>query len=313
MPDVNALNEAVAANYLLVDLRIRSWSGKSTDRTASQEVLGTHQARSDGGSFVKNLLAGARDEMKLVHSLGAALRNFVHNRTLPWSSAGDDGRHTGERLLASSQAMVFLTELNGLKKDYDTAVLALQAVWPERVKAAMVNLGTLANADDYPNEADIPSLFSVAVDIRPVPAVSDYARLNVPAALADALGARSAAQAQVQVRNALDDMQGRFVEELTRIHTQLGKHGTGEKTRLYGSLITNMQGLVQIARNMNLNNSPRLSELADKIDAQLLACPIEAYKDDPLRAAAASRAAKELLEEVQLPEVWEYAESPGST
>lgn len=305
MQDATALNEAMAANYLLVDLKLRSWSGKSTDRDASKEVLASKMAAADGGAFVKNLLVGAKQELKEVHTLGAALRSFVYNRTLPWSSAADDGARKGERLLASSQAMVFLTELNDLKRDYDRAVLALQAVWPQRVAEAMVHLGGLANAADYPDAVSIPSLFSVSVDIRPVPALSDFSRLNVPAALADALGARSASQAQIQVGNALKDMQDRFIDELTRISTQLGKHGEGEKTRLYSTLITNMQGLVQMARNMNLNQSPRLDELADKIEAQLLAHPIEVYKDDPFKAKAAANVAKTLLAEVSLPEVWQ--------
>ena len=304
MADATALNEAMAANYLLVDLKLRSWSGKSTDRGASKEVLANKHAVDDGGAFVKNLLAGAKQELKEVHTLGNALRSFVYSRTLAWSSTSDDGARRGERLLASSTAMDFLVELNDLKKQYDKSVLALQVVWPQRCAEAMRNLGGLANADDYPDASTLPALFSVSVDLRPVPALSDFTRLNVPAELANALGQRSASQAQIQVSNALREMQERFTEELERIGAQMAKHGNGEKTRLYSTLITNMQGLVSMARNMNLNQNPKLAELADKIEARLLSMPIESYRDDPLKAKAAAAEAQALLGEVQLPDVW---------
>ena len=305
MTDATALNEAMAANYLLVDLKLRSWSGKSTDRSASKEVLANKHAVDDGGAFVKNLLAGAKQELKEVHTLGNALRSFVYARTLAWSSTSDDGARRGERLLASSAAIDFLVDLNDLKKEYDKSVLALQAVWPQRCLEAQRNLGGLANPDDYPDASTLPGLFSVSVDMRPVPALSDFSRLNVPAELANALGQRSAQQAQIQVANALKEMQERFTEELERIGAQMTKHGNGEKTRLYSTLITNMQGLVSMARNMNLNQNPKLAELADKIEARLLSMPIEAYRDDPLKAKKAAAEAQALLGEVQLPDVWQ--------
>jgi hypothetical protein len=298
MSDPTEINEALASNYMLVDLRLRSWSGKRTDRKASDELLTSKKATKDGGSFVTNLMASAGAELKEVHTLGNALRSFVYARTLPWSTNGDDAAQRGERLLAAAKAMEFLVELNGLKKEYDRAVLALAGIWPQRMAEAMHNLGELADPSAYPDAAQLPGLFSVSVDLRPVPAVSDFSRLNVPAQLADALGARSAQAAEVQVANALKDMQGRFIEELERIGKQLSKHSNGEKTRLYGSLITNMQGLVDMARNMNLNQNPKLTELADRIEAKLLAHPIDVYRDDPLRAGDVAREAAAIATEV---------------
>lgn len=305
MSTAQELNDALASNYLLVDLRLRSWAGKTTDRGASKDVLANNHATSDGGAFVKNLLAGAKQELKEVHTLGNALRSFVYSRTLSWSSSSDDGARRGERLLNSAEAMAFLVELNGLKKEYDGAVLGLQSVWPQRVAEAMRNLGTLANAADYPDAGSLPSMFSVSVDMRPVPAISDFNRLNVPAALASALGQRSSDQAQIQVANALKEMQERFIEELGRVATQMAKHGNGEKTRLYESLITNMQGLVKMARSMNLNNNPKLAELADKIEQKLLQHPVEVYRNNPLKAAAVATEAQHLATEAAMEDIWQ--------
>lgn len=298
------LNDALSSNYMLCDLQIRSWSGKATDKEATADVIASKQASKDAGAFMKNLMASAGTELKAVHQQGASLRHFVYSKTLPWCSNGE-GVKRGARLLASSQAMDFLQEFKGFKKQYDESVKALVAVWDLRVGQAMQNLGQLAKASDYPSAVDIPKMFAVTIDMDVIPAMTDFQRLNVPAALASALGNRHAAVAHQQVQNAMNEMRDRMLSELERINVQMSKHAAGEKTRLYESLITNMQGLVQMAKNMNLTNNPRLTELAEKIEMKLLAHPVQVYKDDPTKAAVLADSARELATEAAMKEIWE--------
>lgn len=301
-PDQTELSEALAANFLLVDMQLRSWSGKSTDRKASTELITAKNAARDSGTFVKNLLASANAELKQVHTRGNAMRTFVYGNTLPWSAS--DGAKRGERLLATAKAIRFLGDLNSYKKEYDDAVLELVNVWPSRVNEAMSNLGALADRDDYPDAAELASLFSVAVDLKPIPAMGDFSRLNVPAELAAALGQRHAMAAQVQVTNAMNDLRDRFIEELQRIEKQMTKAAAGEKTRLYETLITNMQVLVDMAKHMNLTGNSKLDELAARIEAKVLARPISAYKDNVALAATLAQDAKDLAVEAMSEELW---------
>lgn len=297
------LNEALASNYLLVDLQIRSWSGKRTDKAASDELLTAKNATRDGGAFVKKLLASADAELKCVHQMAASLRHFVYAKTLPWTST-TEGVKRGERLIASTMAMGFLQDMKGQKKEYDDAVRALVAVWDLRVGQAIQNLGLLANSVDYPTATEIPDMFSVRIDMRPIPAYSDFTRLNIPVQLAQGLAERHAQTAQIQVANAMNEMRDRMLVELERINVQMTKHATGEKTRLYESLITNMQGLVQMARNMNLTNNPKLAELADRIEMKLLKHPVSVYKEDPGKAAVLAADAKTLAVDAAIEELW---------
>lgn len=297
------LNEALASNYLLCNLQIRSWSGKATDQDATREVIESKQAAKDSGAFTKNLMASAGVELKAVHQQGGNLRHFVYAKTLPWCANGE-GVQRGSRLLASSTAMDFLQEFKQHKKNYDEAVRALVAVWDLRVGQAMQNLGQLARASDYPSAVDIPKMFAVTIDMEPPHSMSDFSRLNVPAALATALGNRHIAVAQQQVSNAMNEMRDRILVELERINVQMSKKASGEKTRLYDSLITNMQGLVQMARNMNLTNNPKLTELAEKIERKLLAHPISEYKDNMVKAKVLADSARELAVEATLEEIW---------
>jgi hypothetical protein len=302
-PEQSELSEALASNFMLVDMQLRSWSGKATDRKASTELITSKNASSDSGTFVKNLLASANAELKAVHTRGNAMRTFVYGNTLPWSAS--DGAKRGERLLSTKKAIQFLQDLNTYKKDYDDAVLELVNVWPSRVTEAMSNLGALADQDDYPDANELATLFSVAVDLKPIPAMGDFSRLNVPAELAAALGQRHAMAAQVQVSNAMNDLRDRFIEELQRIEKQMSKAAAGEKTRLYETLITNMQVLVDMAKHMNLTGNSRLDELAARIEAKVLARPISAYKDNAPLANQLAQDAKELAVEAMQEEIWQ--------
>lgn len=301
--DAQALSDALAGNYMLVDLQLRSWSGKKTDRPAGDELIESKQAAKDSGTFVKNLLASAGQELKQVHKEGSALRGFVYARTLPWT-ASSDGARRGERLLASSEAFNFLRDLNERKKAYDAAVLLLRDVWDARVTEALANLKGLGNANDYPSTSEIPGLFSVTVDIKPVPAISDFSRLNVPSELAEALGNRHMAMAEQQVQNAMADLRERLIKELERMNVQLGKHGAGEKTRLFESLTTNLQGIVDLARHMNVSGNEKLKDLADRIEDKLLRHPVEAYKSDLAKSAAVADEARVLATEAAMEELW---------
>lgn len=303
MTDTKELNDALASNFLLCSLQIRSWTGRRTDKAASAEMIEAKGAHKESGAFVKNLLANAGAELKAVQQQGAALRHFLYARTLPWTS-NSEGVSRGDRLLASAQAMDFLQEFKGQKLEYDSAVKELVGVWDIRVGEAMKNLGMLSDAGDYPSKEELPKMFAVSIDIAPMPAMADFSRLNVPSALATALGNRHASSAQLQVQNAMNDMKDRMLGELERINTQMSKHANGEKTRLYESLITNMQGLVQLTRTMNLTNNPRLTELAERIEQKLLAHPVSVYKDNPSKAAVLASDARDLAVDAALEEIW---------
>lgn len=303
MSDANALNDSLAANYMLVDLQLRSWSGKSTDREVSSEVIANKGASRDSGKFVKNLFVGADHELRAVNQMGNTIRAFVYAKTLPWSN-NSDGAKRGERLIAATKSFEFLKELNEIKREYDSAVAALVSVYDQRITEAKSNLQGMANDSDYPDVGTVSDRFAVSVDLRPVPTLSDFTRVNVPSALAEALGQRHIQMAEAQVANAMSDLKQRLLEQLQRMATQLNKAADGTKTRLYDSLVTNLQDLVSLARTMNVHNNQDLASLADRIEMQLLQHPVDVYRLHPKKAADVATAAQSLAVEAALEEIW---------
>lgn len=304
MSDPRQLNDALAANYMLVDLQLKSWGSKKTDRIVSQETIASKGASASSGRFVKNLLAEADAEFLEVVHYQNQIRALVYSRTLPFS-ANTDGAKRGERLVSATKTFELMKEVNQIKHEHDKAVTRLQSVWDARVAEARVNLGQMAtDTSDYPSAAELPDKFAVSFDLRPVPAMADFTRVAVPSELSEALGNRLAEQNAIQASVALADLKERLLNELQRMAKQLAKTSKNEKTRLYDSLVTNMQDLVGLARTMNVYGNPGLTKLADDIELQLLKNPVEVYRNHPEQAAVVAQAAETLAVDAALDALW---------
>jgi hypothetical protein len=297
MTDSNQLNDALAANYMVVDLTLKSWTGNITDREASSEVITSKGAAQDSGKFVKYLFASADGELQAVRASARVIGSYVKQETSPWQGS--------YRLLAATKAIDFLTKLNGFKQDYDNTVAALANVWDVRVAQAIHNLGGLADANDYPDAAEVRALFGMTIDLLPVPSEKDFSRINLPANVVTALGQRHASALEKQMQTVHDDMKKNLLEGIQRMAKQLGMRGAGEKTRLHDTMVSNLQAQVAMLRTMNASGSPELAALADKIEQQLLATPMEAFRNSPAKAAEVAEAAKNLAIEAALEDVWQ--------
>ncbi len=295
--------DALACNYMLVRLHLRAWSGTRTDQEASAEIIASKGAASDSGKFRKKLLASADRELQDVHNAAAALRNFVRSRTLPWSVVAE-GKQTSERLIATVDSMAFIRDVANVKREYDSAVVRLQAVWDQRVSEAVSNLAGLARQEDYPSASEIAGFFGATVEIKPLPMVSDFSRLSVPAALAESLGRRFATQAETQVKGAMSDLRDRLVDSLANVAKILDKKAVGEKTRITDALLENVTEVVQVAKSMNLTNSEKLDETLARIQNTILSVPVEQLRTSQEAAKTTAAAAKTLLSDLQLDDVF---------
>lgn len=303
MSDTSQLNELLTANYLLVDIEVRSWSATTTDKDATAEVITNHNAAKDSGEFKKHLMAGADAELNQVNKRAQAIRQFVYANTLPWSG-NVTGSKRGPRLLPATKSIDFLKELNVVKQEYDTAVAALAGVFDQRKAQAMANLNTLAKLGDYPDAANIKDLFGVSVDLLPVPSQSDFGRINVPVALASALGERHAAAAQTHVEVAMNELKGRLLKCVSTMATVLGKAGAGEKTRLFDSLTSNLKNMIDLMRSMNVTGNPEINALADRIEQELLAQPVEVFRNDKTKAAEVAVKAINIAQAAAVEDIW---------
>ncbi len=298
------INEALAANFLCVDISLRAYSGKSIDREVSEEIIHNKGAIRGSGKFVKDLFAGADAEIKEVNSLGNAVRSIIYNRTIPLSN-NSSGAKRGLRLVNAMDSLGLLREITPAIADHSAATDRLVQVYDLRVSEALNNLSGMGKRSDYPAKEDIKQRFAITVDLLPVPSIVDYSRTSIPANLAEGLSQRRADMVMAQFNNGMTDLKQRLLEKLQNMADMLGKQGSGEKTRLFDTLVTNLQELVGLTRSMNAAmQNPELTALADKIEDQLLRHPVEVYRLHPKKAAEVAQAAQALAVDAALDEIW---------
>jgi len=282
-----SVSEALSANYMQADLFVRIWQATKSDRDLSDELADAKGADRDSARVVKKLLTGNRELKDCVQA---------YTRVRTWFYANTLCMGKGMYVVPVTNAMNFLSDFDKLKREANDAKQALIDSYDSAVEDAKRHLGNMFDASNYPNKHQLHGMFGCDLGIRPVPAVNDYDRLAIPGKLAAGLKDLYSRAAESQVESAVTDLQQRMLDELDRMATQFGKVAKGEKTRLYKSLITNMQGLVALARGLHAIDDGRLSALADDIEGRLLANKLDDYRDNVPLASAAATAAAELRE-----------------
>jgi len=270
-----ALNDSLAANYMLITLKISRWSASKRDKHLGNQVAEQKGAVLDSVAATKKIMTGADTELSAVNTALNSIRTYLYDNSLPWSGEVS-GDKKGPRIVPTRKSMDLIKELGVMQKDFEKAMRAFKNVYSARVDTAMANLGKLADRSLYPSEHEIEDLFSVSIDMVPVPAVSGFGGMNIPSELALALGKRMEKQQSVIVENATAALQERVLETVTNLSDQLHKAADGEGTRLFESLSGNLKPLVDLIDAASLSKDKRLAgikkELAElsKVDIKKL-------------------------------------------
>lgn len=289
----NTLSEAMTANYMQSDLTLRIWQATKSDRIAADELAASKGADKHAVGVTKRLLEGNKELKACVAAYG---------RIRTWFYANSLSMGNSLYVVPVNTAMKFLAEFDKLKREADEARDELIDSYDDAINAAKLSLGTMFDATNYPSKQQVGGMFSASLDMRPVPAAIDYDRIAIPARLAAGLKQVYSRKAQQHADAAVEDLQEKLLGELDRMAVQFGKVAKGEKTRLYQSLITNMQGLVELARGLGAIDGGRLSSLADDIEAKLLVTnKVGDFKDNASLARSVSDSARALVERISGP------------
>lgn len=259
----DALNESLAANYMLITLKISRWSASKRDKHLGNQVAESKGAIQDSVATTKKIMAGADTELSAVNTSLNSIRTYLYENSLPWS--GDKKDKKGPRIVPTRKSMAMIKELGLLQDDFKKAMRAFKRVYSARVDTAVANLGKLGDRSLYPAECEIDDLFEVTVDMIPVPTVSGFGGMNIPAELAMALGKRMEKQQSKIVENATQALQERVLETVTNLSDQLHKSADGEGTRLFESLSGNIKPLVDLIDAASLSKDKRLTDIKGAI------------------------------------------------
>ena len=264
---------------MLAAVHISIWTATKHDRKVSRDVADRHGARERAGRYNKQLLMGA-GRLEELRTLAGQIRQHFYKITLPWSDEGF-------RLLPSHFLFDLTARMREFEAGFSSGVEQFLAVYPDYIREAKAELGSLFREEDYPSTAELRGKFSVKLEILPVPTGDDF-RVVMSAEEQ----ARIAREIDANVRQSLtrgtEELWKRLREVVSHMVDRLGE----PEARFHASLVTNISDLASLLPQLNVNQDPDLERFATQIRDRL--CNYTAQdlkKHDVLRVSTAAEAA----------------------
>lgn len=265
---------------MLATLVVRAWSARKRDKDVNDEVEKNHNAK-DAGNFNKLLVD--KVALKRVVSASGALRDMHYNMTLPWEDKG-------ARLLPSKMYFEYMQEMRRMRGEFDSAVDEFCMNYAVYKSDARKRLGTLYDAEDYPDINHVRRKFEAKTEIMPVPDAKDF---RVELADEEAATIREEITRQVAARQkaAVDDLWTRMREVVERMHTRL----SDPEAVFRDSLVENVTMMCSIAGKLNIEDDPLLEAARADIEFRLTRVPPQRLRDDAELRRTVAKAAGDIL------------------
>lgn len=248
-------NDSLSTRALLVSVNISQWTGRKIDKRATETANVAHKADASAGKYNKKLLPAAR-ELEEVATLASQARKYYYEQTLPWFA-------DGTRIISSKNYLNFQTEFRKLRASFESAVNALQAVYPKLQSDAAARLGDLYDPSEYPE--NIAEKFSLSVDFMPLPDSNDFR-----VAVSDAEKRAFEAKIKKVEADAMRDACNRLYSVVKAATEKLAD----PKSIFRDSLIENIGEIAGLIPVLNISNDAKLDQLT--LDAKSLIDSIDA-------------------------------------
>lgn len=260
---------------MLASCQISLWGNERKDALVDSEVGRLKNVKKGkAGNWKTNLLAGADTEYEdLKKSLGLC-RSYHYSVTLRWGKRG-------EQVLPSAMFLDYAKTMNMYKNLAEQRLEDLLTVWDDRVSEAHVNSTELCSKFTYPTKGELKSLCGVTIEINPLPEAGDLV-LDIESQEAQTLlmeeRNRLTNLATDRAQGAMQDLWGRFEKILVNAERNLSL-GIGVSGRYREEWHDNLTQFAMIADKMNFTKDPKLTELVEEAERDLLVVPSEEYKD----------------------------------
>ena len=275
---------SITSSAVLCEMNISVWTANKKDKVATDNILATNSAASDGGQFRKNLMAGT-SMRKDIADYAAGCRLWHNTQTLPWADKG-------ARLMPTSLFLAYKAEANVRRDTFNRMVDNFIVQYPALVQTAQNYLGGLFDPEDYPSAEEVRTKFGFRLVFSPVPEAGDF-RLDV------------AAQDMQDLREQYEEnFKGRLADAMRepwdRLHKLLA--GMSEKLtdaqdeddqakkRYHDTLITNATSLCGLLTHLNVTKDPKLEEARRALEQTMLGADIDSIKESAeVRASMKSK------------------------
>lgn len=256
---------------LLVRLYIGQGGLTSRSNTLTQEAAEAHNADKHSVAGVIYILT-ADDRKQITKSINEA-RAFFYANTLPW----DDNAY---RLVPVTRYAHLKRELQRIENDFADAVEKLLASYDALRKDYLRRVNDLAQEVPFPSKEEFRASFKFDLLEMPIASPHDIRLRHVNPTTVNELKTKVAAQMNDRLASAQVSIVERLKDRVKRLHEQTGE----SDTRLFKSLVSNIESDVDILPKLNLTNDSEINRLIERVKAELASVDVTAMRGDSKEA-----------------------------
>lgn len=269
---------------MLVKLTIHCWDGFKKDRGVSQAVDKAFNTSGGAGNYNKRLLDKA--VLQPIQRCCNRLRYDHKFLTIPWCYDGVD-------LLPSKLYFEYTQTMRMHQDAFNLEVDNLIQQYPIHKANQASKLGTMYNAVDYPDRADLKQRFAITHQFFPVPDTGHFV-VDLEAKEADKIRKDLTEILSTAQSEALGKVYLRVLEMLEHLHDRLADPANVFRD----SLIDNFCQLAEVLPGLNIFDDPKLAAASASIK-DLVYVSADVMRRDPKARRLVAEATYDIINQLK--------------
>jgi hypothetical protein len=261
---------SISSSAMLVDLNINTWTARKLDRTVTDEVNHAKRANHKAARVNKHLLPEV-EHLDRILKYSTAVRNWVYEKTLPWSDRGP-------RLITTAAFFDFKREIDEHKREFDTMVENFITYYPTLISTQAFKLGDMFNREDYPSVDDVARRFNFSVSYLPVPEAGDF-RVDIGQEAVEELRKQYDEAYARRWDNAVNDIKQRLLGGLNHLSDRLSPNEDGERKRFRNNILEEFADTISTVRALNITKDEAIYALIDQSEKVIANITVDDVKE----------------------------------
>lgn len=278
------ISSILSEKAMIVRLATSGWSGRITDKSATEELIEGKNAERDAASVTKSLIN--KEHLKRIREITSGMKKYHNEQTMPWDN-------NGGRLLPSTEFNAYTMKFRESQRELDAAVTEFIQNYPGFISESEGRLGDLFNTDDYPPSHEIENKFSLDSNFEKVPESGDF-RVDIPEHEQEKIREQIEERVEMKHADAMKRLWTRMFKAVEHMNSKLSE----ENGIFRNTLIGNIEQLVEILPALNILEDETLTEMTQELKDKLCGFdPDDLRKNDVLRSELADQS-KEVMDKI---------------
>ena len=249
----------LAEKTILVSINIGTFSTNKKDKKQSKATAEDVGGSSEYIRVNKSLLRNKATADVL--SFSQAMRLKFYKLALPWGNDGFRIVKIANYVKIKSELEENIRKFNEL---VDLAVEEYKTIVNNGFKTEKDSLGSMFNEKDYPSIANFRASFYAETKVKPVE-VSDFRSNSLSNEEVAEINSSIQSYVEDSLKAAEFDVLSRIGEKLDHLKNRLMDYDS----KFHTSNITNLKEVIEEARELNINDNPKIKSTIDSIEAQI--------------------------------------------